>query len=103
MKLKTEIKTYYHDYDKVLKSLRTAIDLYKKKYVYLNKKKFFFNILEVELSDGGSAVGNLLDATGAAHVGFPIAWANSFMTSVAGSITNVLCSKLEMRFTKLQD
>ena len=109
LKIKTrddEIKnlkyqTEKHDYENILKSLKSDNEYYKKKYKSLNKKKVLLIITEI-LVGSGSAIGS--SALGMISPGPAIVISSStaLLTSIAILITNEYISKLKIRYTKLK-
>ncbi len=97
-------KTEKHDYENILKSLKSDNEYYKKKYKSLNKKKIYISILEILTGASGVIVGSTLTATGVgATIGVPIAGVSAFLASIATLITNEYLSKRKARYTKLRD
>ncbi len=97
-------KTEKHDYENILKSLKSDNEYYKKKYKSLNKKKIYISILEILTGASGVIVGSTLTATGVgATIGVPIAGVSAFIASIATLITNEYLSKRKARYTKLRD
>ena len=91
-----------HDFDNILKSLKSDNEYYKKKYKSLNKKKILLNISEI-LIGAGSAVGSSSMALINPSAGIVVSSSTALLTSIAILITNEYISKLKIRYTKLRD
>ena len=110
LKIKTtddEIKnlkyqTEKHDHEKILKSLKSDNEYYKKKYKSLNKKKILLIITE-NLVGSGSAIGSSAMSLIKPGAGIIISSSTALLTSIAILITNEYISKLKIRYTKLRD
>ena len=110
LKIKTrdvEIKnlkyqTEKHDYENILKSLKSDNDYYKKKYKSLNKKKILLIITEI-LVGSGSAIGTSTMSLINPSIGVVLTSSSALLTSIAILITNEYISKLKIRYTKLRD
>ena len=110
LKIKTrdhEIKnlkyqTEKHDYENILKSLKSDNEYYKKKYKSLNKKKVLLIITEI-LIGSGSAISSSAMTMINPGAGIIISSSTALLTSVAILITNEFISKLKIRYTKLRD
>ena len=97
-----QYKTERHDYENILKSLKSDNEYYKKKYKNLNKKKILLIISEV-LIGGGSAVGSSAMSLISPGPGIIISSSTALLTSIAILITNEYISKLKIRYTKLRN
>ena len=110
LKIKTqsdEIKnlkyqTENHDFENMLKSLKSDNEYYKKKYKSLNKKKILLFITEI-LVGSGSAIGTSTTSLINPSIGVVLTSNSALLTSIAILITNEYISKLKMRYTKLGD
>ena len=110
LKIKTrddEIKnlkyqTEKHDFENILKSLKSDNESYKKKYKSLNKKKILLIITEI-LIGSGSAIGSSAMSLINPGAGIIISSSTALLTSIAILITNEYISKLKIRYTKLRD
>ena len=110
LKIKTrddEIKnlkyqTEKHDFEKILKSLKSDNEKYKKKYKSLNKKKILLIVTEI-LIGGGSAISTSTMSIINPSMGIIASSSTAFLTSIAILITNEYISKLKIRYTKLKD
>ena len=110
LKIKTrddEIKnlkyqTEKHDFENILKSLKSDNEYYKKKYKSLNKKKILLIITEI-LVGSGSAIGSSAMSMINPGAGIIISSSTALLTSIAILITNEYISKLKIRYTKLRD
>ena len=91
-----------HDYENILKSLKSDNEYYKKKYKSLNKKKVLLIITEI-LIGAGSAVSSSSMALINPGAGIVISSSTALLTSIAILITNEYISKLKIRYTKLRD
>ena len=91
-----------HDYENILKSLKSDNESYKKKYKSLNKKKVLLIITEI-LIGSGSAITSSTFSLINPSIGIPIASCSALLTSIAILITNEYISKLKIRYTKLRD
>ena len=95
-------QTEKHDYENILKSLKSDNEYYKKKFKNLNKKKVLLIITEI-LIGSGSAITSSTFSFINPSIGIPIASCSAFLTSLAILITNEYISKLKLRYTKLRD
>ena len=110
LKIKTrddEIKnlkngTKKHDFDNILKLLKSDNEKYKKKYKSLNKKKVLLIITEV-LIGSGSTIGTSTMGLINPGAGIIISSSTALLTSIAILATNEYISKLKIRYTKLRD
>ena len=110
LKIKTrddEIKnlkyqTEKHDFENILKSLKSDNEYYKKKYKNLNKKKILLIITEI-LVGSGSAIGTSKMSLIKPSIGVVLTSSSALLTSIAILITNEYISKLKIRYTKLGD
>ena len=110
LKIKTrddEIKnltsqTGKHDYENILKALKSDNGKYKKNYESLNIKKILLIITEI-LVGTGSAVGSSTMSLINAGAGIVISSSTALLTSIAILITNDHISKLKTRYTKMGD
>ena len=95
-------QTEKHDFENILKSLKSDNDYYKEKYKSLNKKKILLIITEI-LVGSGSAVTSSTFSLINPSIGIPIASCSALLTSIAILITNEYISKLKIIYTKLRD
>ena len=95
-------RTEKHDYENVIKSLKTDNECYKKKKKSLNKKKFMI-VSEILIGVGSLSVGSGLTVSGIAPVGMVTAGSISFLSSISTLVTNDFFLKLKIRYTKLRD
>ena len=110
LKIKTrddEIKnlkyqTEKHDFENILKSLKSDNEAYKKKYKSLNKKKILLILTEI-LVGSGSAKGTSTMSLIKPSIGVILTSSRALITSIAILITNECISKLKRRYTKLRD
>ena len=91
-----------HDFENILKSLKSDNESYKKKYKSLNKKKILLIITEI-LVGSGSAIGTSTMSLINPSVGIVLTSSTALLTSLAILITNEYISKLKLRYTKLRD
>ena len=91
-----------HDFESILKSLKSDNEKYKKKHESLNKKKILLIITEI-LVGSGSAIGSSTMSVFNPSVGVVLTSSTALLTSVAILLTNENISKLEIRYTKLRD
>ena len=97
-----QYKTEKHDFEKILKSLKSDNESYKKKYKSLNKKKILLIITEI-LVGSGSAIGTSTMSLINPSIGIVLTSSTALLTSLAILITNEYISKLKLRYTKLRD
>ena len=97
-----QYKTEKHDFENILKSLKSDNEYYKKKYKSLNKKKVLLIITEI-LVGSGSAIGSSAMSRINPGAGIIISSSTALLTSIAILITNEYISKLKIRYTKLRD
>ena len=111
LKIKTredEIKnlkhqTEKHDFENILKSLKSDNESYKRKYISLNRKKVILIITEI-LVGSASAVSSSTKSLINPGAGIIIiSSSTALLTSVAILITNEYISTLKIRYTKLRD
>ena len=95
-------QTEKHDFDNILKSLKSDNEYYKKKYKSLNKKKLLLIITEI-LVGSGSAIGSSAMSLINPGAGVGLSSSTALLTSIAILITNEYISKLKIRYTKLRD
>ena len=95
-------QTEKHDFENILKSLKSDNESYKKKYKSLNKKKIFLIITEI-LVGSGSAIGTSTMSLINPSIGIVLTSSTALLTSLAILITNEYISKLKLRYTKLRD
>ena len=95
-------QTEKHDHEKILKSLKSDNESYRKKYKSLKKKKILLLITEIVVG-AGSAVGSSSMALINPDAGIVISSSTPLLTSIAILITNEYISKLKIRYTKLRD
>ena len=91
-------QTEKHDYENVLKFLKTDNEKYKKIYKLLNKKKILSIITEILVGTGwtnGSSTMGLINPI----LGIVISSSTALFTSIAILITNEHISKLKIRYT----
>ena len=94
-------KTEKHDYENILKNLKSDNEKYKKKYKSLNKKKILLIVTEI-LVGGGSTIGTSTMGLINPSVGNIASSTTAFLTSIAILITNEYISKLKIKYTKLR-
>ena len=97
-----QYKTEKHDFENILKSLKSDNEYYKKKYKNLNKKKILLIITEI-LVGSGSAIGSSAMSLINPGAGIIISSSTALLTSIAILITDEYISKLKIRYTKLRD
>ena len=97
-----QYKTERHDYENILKSLKSDNEYYKKKYKNLNKKKILLIITEI-LVGSSSAIGSSAISIISPGPAIVISSSAALLTSIAILITNEYISKLKIRYTKLRD
>ena len=110
LKIKTrddEIKnlkyqTEKHDFENILKSLKSGNEYYKKKYKSLNKKKILLIITEI-LVGSESAIATSTMSLISPSIGVVLTSSSALLTSIAIVITNEYISKLKIRYTNLRD
>ena len=110
LKIKTrddEIKnlkyqTEKHDFENILKSLKSDNESYKKKYKSLNKKKIVLIFTEI-LVGSGAAIGTSTMSLINPSIRVVLTSSTALITSIAILITNEYISKLKVRYTKLRD
>ena len=95
-------QTEKHDFENILKSLKSDNESYKKKYKSLNKKKILLIITEILVSSGGT-IGSSAMSIINPGAGIIISSSTALLTSIAVLITNEYISKLKIRYTKLRD
>ena len=89
-------QTEKHDYEKILKSLKSDNESYKKKYKSLNKQKVLLIIFEILIA-AGFAVGSSSMALINPGAGKIISSSTALLTSIAILIANEYISKLKKR------
>ena len=97
-----QYKTEKHDFENILKSLKSDKESYKKKYKSLNKKKILLIVSEI-LIGSGSAMGTSTMSLINPSIGIVLTSSTALLTSLAILITNEYISKLKLRYTKLRD
>ena len=97
-----QYRTEKHDFENILKSLKSDNESYKKKYKPLNKKKNLLIIFEI-LVESGSAIGTSTMSLINPSIGIVLTSSTALLTSLAILITNEYISKLKLRYTKLRD
>ena len=110
LKIKTKVdqlkelqyKTEKHDFENILKSLKSDNESYKKKYKSLNKKKVLLIITET-LIGSGSAIGTSTMSLINPSIVIVLTSSTALLTSLAILITYECISKLKLRYTKLRD
>ena len=95
-------RTERHDYENILKSLKSDNESNKKKYKSLNKKKVLLIITEI-LVGSGSAIGTSTMSLVNPSIGIVLTSSTALLTSIAILITNESLSKIRIRYTKLRD
>ena len=95
-------QTEKHDYENILKSLKSDNQYYTKKYKSLNKKKIILIITEI-LVGSGSAIGSSAMSMINPGAGIIISSSTALLTSIAILLANEYISKLKIRYTKLRD
>ena len=91
-----------HDHERILKSLKSDNESYKRKYKSLNKKKVLLIISEI-LFGSGSAIGTSTMSLVIPSIGIALTSSTALLTIIAILTTNEYISKLEKRYTKLRD
>ena len=91
-----------HDFENILKSLKSDNESYKKKYKSLNKKKVLLIVTEV-LIGSGSAISTSTMSLINPSIGIVLTSSTALLISLAILITNEYISKLKLRYTKLRD
>ena len=97
-----QYKTEKHDFENILKSLKSDNESYKKKYKSLNKKKILLIISEI-LIGSGSAISTSTMSIINPSIGILLTSSTALLTSLAILFTNEYISKLKLRYTKLRD
>ena len=97
-----QYKSEKHDFGNLLKSLKSDIESYKKKYKALNKKKILLIISET-LIGSRSAISSSTMSLIKPSIGIVLTSSTALLTSLAILITNEYISKLKLRYTKLRD
>ena len=97
-----QYKTEKHDFENILKSLKSDNEYYKKKYKSLNQKKLLLIITEI-LVGSGSPIGSSAMSMINPGAGIIISSSTALLTSIAILITNEYISRLKIRYTKLRD
>ena len=95
-------QTEKHNFENILKSLKSDNEYYKKKYKSLNKKKILLIIIEI-LVGSGSAISTSIMLIINPSIGIVLTSSTALLTSLAILITNEYISKLKLRYTKLRD
>ena len=95
-------QTEKHDFDNILKPLKSDNEYYKKKYKSLNEKKVLLIITEI-LVGSSKAIGSSAMSMINPGAGIIISSSAALLTSIAILITNEYISKLKIRYTKLKD
>ena len=85
-----------------MKSLKSEIDSYRKRYNSLNKKKVLIIITEI-LVGSGSAIGTSTISLLNPSIRIVLTSSTALLTSIAILITNEYISKLKIRYTRLRD
>ena len=91
-----QYKTEKHDFEIILKSLKSDNESYKRKYKSLNKKKVLLIISEI-LVGSGSAIGTSTMSLINHSIGIVLTSSTALLTSLAILITNEYISKLKLR------
>ena len=97
-----QYKTEKHDFENILKSLKSDNESYKKKYKSLNKKKILLIISEISIGSG-SAISTSTMSLINPSIGIVLTSSTALLTSLAILITNEYIRKLKLRYTKLRD
>ena len=97
-----QYRTEKHDFENILKSLKSDNEPFKKKYKSLNKKKVLLIVTEV-LIGSGSAISTSTMSLINPSIGIVLTSSTALLTSFAILITNEYISKLKLRYTKLRD
>ena len=97
-----QYKTEKHDFQNILKSLKSDNEYYRKKYESLNKKKVLLIITEI-LVGSGSAIGSSAMSMINPGAGIIISSSTALLTNIAILITNEYISRFKIRYTKLRD
>ena len=98
----SKYQTEKHDYENILKSLKSDNESYKKKYRSLIKKKILLIITEISIGSG-SAIGTSTMSLINPSKGLVLTSSSALLTSIAILITNDYISKLKIRYKKLRD
>ena len=91
-----QYKTERHDYENILKSLKSDNEYHKKKYKSLNKKKVLLIITEI-LVGSGSVISTSTMSLINPSIGIVLTSSTALLTSFAILITNECISKLKLR------
>ena len=97
-----QYKMEKHDFESILKSLKSDNESYRKKYKSLNEKKILLIIPEI-LIGSGSAIGTSTMSLINPSIGVVLPSSSALLTSIAILITNENISKLKIRYTKLRE
>ena len=97
-----QYKTEKHDFENILKSLKSGIEYYEKKYKNLNEKKKLLIITEI-LVGSGSAISTSTMSIINPSIGIVLTSSTALLTSLAILITNEYISNFKLRYTKLRD
>ena len=97
-----QYKTEKHDFENILKSLKSDNESYREKYKSLNQKKIMLIITKI-LIGSGSAIGTSTMSLINPSIGVVLTSSSALITSIAILITNKYISKLKIRYTKLGD
>ena len=89
-------QTEKHEFENILKSLKSDNESYKKKYKSLNKKKILLIISET-LIGSGSAISTSTMSLINPSIGILLTLSTALLTSLAILITNEYISKLKLR------
>ena len=87
-----QYKTGKHDFENLLKSLKSDNESYRKKHKSLNKKKILLIITEI-LIGSGSAIGISTMSLINPSIGVVLTSSSALLTSIAILITNEYISK----------
>ena len=89
-----QYKTEKHDFENILKSLKTDNESYKKKYKSINKKEILLFISEF-LIGSGSAISTSTMSLINPSIGIVLTSSTALLSSLAILITNEYISKLK--------
>ena len=95
-------QTEKHDFENMLKSLKSHNEKYKKKYKSLNEKKILLIVTEI-LVGSGSAISSSTISLINPSIGVVLTSSTALITSIAILITNEYILKLKISYTKLKD
>ena len=97
-----QYETEKHDFENILKSLKSDNESYKKNYKSLNKKKVLLIISEILIGSGSAASTSAMSLINPS-IGIVLTSSTALLTSLAILITNEYISNLKLRYTKVRD